>query len=89
MHWLVSLKLSAYAVANWADPLYRLVAYFVVFWVNGFSPSDLRVAQQDGGYFEKGSSDFINGRGQRINADKQIDALGQAQSIGEHSIRPM
>ncbi|KAK7037531.1 hypothetical protein VNI00_011023 [Paramarasmius palmivorus] len=80
---LVDAKLLSYSYleAGMIECIGSLVAYFVVFWVNGFSPSDLRVAQQDGGYFEKGSPDFINGRGQRINADKQIDALGQAQSI--------
>jgi len=77
-----------------------LVSYFVVFYKNGFSPSDLRRAQTTGGlyitlglvqtilkyafsgYFVKGSPDFINSRGQTINASDQVDAFGQAQSIG-------
>lgn len=31
-----------------ADLLHRLVAYFVVFFKSGFSPSDLRIAQAAG-----------------------------------------
>lgn len=34
-------------------------------------------------YFTKSSPDFINSRGRSIVASSQIDALGQAQSIGE------
>lgn len=37
--------------------------------------------QQDPGFFKKDSPDFINSRGQVISASKQVDALGQAQSI--------
>lgn len=79
----------------------RLIAYFVVFYNAGFSPSDAVRAQRAGGntnlfsllmsvllkiyvppgYFQKGAPDFINSRGQVINADQQIDALAQAQSI--------
>ncbi|THG94387.1 hypothetical protein EW026_g7073 [Hermanssonia centrifuga] len=58
-----------------------LVAYFVVFFKNGFSPSDLRKAQLNGDYFSKTSPDFVNGRGQTIDANQQVEALAQAQSI--------
>ena len=34
------------------------------------------------GYFVKGCPDFINGRGQVLTAQQQIDALAKAQSIG-------
>lgn len=33
-------------------------------------------------YFTKSSPDFVNSRGQKISASDQIDAFGQAQSIG-------
>jgi sodium/potassium-transporting ATPase subunit alpha len=33
-------------------------------------------------YFTKTSPDFVNDRGQTINANKQVDAFAQAQSIG-------
>ncbi|EEB90201.1 hypothetical protein MPER_11622, partial [Moniliophthora perniciosa FA553] len=80
---LVDAKLLSYSYleAGMIECIGSLVAYFVVFWVNGFSPRDLRAAQQGGGFFVKGSPDFINGRGESISADKQVDALGQAQSI--------
>ncbi|KAI3615969.1 p-type cation-transporting atpase [Moniliophthora roreri] len=82
---LVDAKLLSYSYleAGMIECIGSLVAYFVVFWVNGFSPRDLHVAQQAGGFFEKGSPDFINGRGGSISADKQVDAFGQAQSIGK------
>ncbi|GJE88013.1 aminophospholipid-transporting P-type ATPase [Phanerochaete sordida] len=80
---LVDAKLLSYAYleAGLIEMVGALVAYFVVFWKNGFSPSDLRKAQLNGQYFEKSSADFVNGRGQAISASKQIDALAQAQSI--------
>ncbi|KAI0093821.1 aminophospholipid-transporting P-type ATPase [Irpex rosettiformis] len=80
---LVDNKLLSYAYleAGLIEVLGALVAYFVVFWKSGFSPSDLRTAQQAGLYFTKSSPDFVNGRGQIIHASKQVDALAQAQSI--------
>ncbi|KAI0345042.1 aminophospholipid-transporting P-type ATPase [Trametopsis cervina] len=85
---LVDGKLLSYAYleAGMIETIGALVAYFVVFWKGGFSPSDLRKAQQAGCivfsvYFAKSSPDFINGRGETIVASKQIDALAQAQSI--------
>ncbi|KAJ3786917.1 aminophospholipid-transporting P-type ATPase [Lentinula aff. detonsa] len=80
---LVDLKLLSYSYleAGLIETLGALVAYFVVFFKNGFSPSDLRRAQQATVYFIKGAPDFINGRGQTINDSQQINALGQAQSI--------
>ncbi|KAJ3728358.1 aminophospholipid-transporting P-type ATPase [Lentinula raphanica] len=86
---LVDLKLLSYSYleAGLIETLGALVAYFVVFFKNGFSPSDLRRAQQSTGltnpYFTKGAPAFINYRGQSIDDTQQIDALGQAQSIGE------
>jgi sodium/potassium-transporting ATPase subunit alpha len=72
----------------------------VVFFREGFAPSDLVKAQKAGStsdifffdhnlilniyflvYFLKDSPDFINFRGQTINAAHQVDALGQAQSM--------
>lgn len=80
---LVDGKLLSYAYleAGVIEMVGALVAYFVVFFKNGFSPSDLRKAQSAGIYFTKSSLDFVNGRGQVIHADKQVDALAQAQSI--------
>lgn len=59
-----------------------LVSYFVVFYKQGFSPTDLRKAQQVGVYFVKGAPDFVNYKGQSLDATKQINAFAQAQSIG-------
>ncbi|KAJ3541875.1 hypothetical protein NM688_g6031 [Phlebia brevispora] len=81
---LVDAKLLSYAYleAGVIEMAGALVAYFVVFWKSGFSPSDLRKAQQTNNkYFAKGSPDFINGRGQIIDASQQVDALAKAQGI--------
>ncbi|KAF8162822.1 aminophospholipid-transporting P-type ATPase [Crassisporium funariophilum] len=80
---LVDGKLLSYAYleAGMIETLACLIAYFVVFFKNGFSPADLRTAQQNGSYFTKSSPDFINSRGRAINAQDQIDAFGQAQGI--------
>ncbi|EMD34329.1 hypothetical protein CERSUDRAFT_117207 [Gelatoporia subvermispora B] len=83
---LVDGKLLSYSYieAGLIETLGTLVAYFVVFFKNGFSPSDLRKAQQASihqAYFTNSSPDFINYRGEVITASKQVDALAQAQSI--------
>ncbi|KAF9036806.1 aminophospholipid-transporting P-type ATPase [Panaeolus papilionaceus] len=88
---LVDGKLLSYAYleAGMIEMLACLVAYFVVFFKNGFTPSDLRHAQSNGCkprnppvlYFTSSSPPFTNSRGQVISASKQVDALGQAQSI--------
>jgi sodium/potassium-transporting ATPase subunit alpha len=80
---LVDGKLLSYAYleAGLIETLGALVAYFVVFYKGGFSPSDLRRAQVSGNYFTKTSPDFMNSRGQTITASKQVDSFGQAQSI--------
>ncbi|PSR80296.1 hypothetical protein PHLCEN_2v6768 [Hermanssonia centrifuga] len=80
---LVDGKLLSYAYleAGVIEMVGSLVAYFVVFFKNGFSPSDLRKAQLNGDYFSKTSPDFVNGRGQTIDANQQVEALAQAQSI--------
>jgi len=80
---LVDGKLLSYAYleAGLIETLASLVAYFVVFFRNGFSPADLVRAQKNGSFFTSTSPDFINGRGRIINANSQVDALGQAQSI--------
>ncbi|KJA21119.1 hypothetical protein HYPSUDRAFT_42489 [Hypholoma sublateritium FD-334 SS-4] len=80
---LVDIKLLSYAYleAGMIETLACLVAYFVVFFKKGFTPTDLRHAQKNGSYFTKSSPDFINSRGQTISAFDQVDALAQAQSI--------
>ncbi|KAJ7915024.1 aminophospholipid-transporting P-type ATPase [Mycena leptocephala] len=83
---LVDGKLLSYAYleAGVIEMLGTLVAYFVVFFNSGFSPSDLRKAQKTlvrPPYFTSGAPDFINGRGQTITGSEQVDALGKAQSI--------
>ncbi|KAI0355099.1 aminophospholipid-transporting P-type ATPase [Trametes cingulata] len=86
---LVDGKLLSYAYleAGVIEMVGALVAYFVVFFKNGFTPGDLRRAQTaltDSPpitYFTKSSPDFVNSRGEVISASKQVDALGQAQSI--------
>ncbi|CDO71883.1 hypothetical protein BN946_scf184940.g30 [Trametes cinnabarina] len=77
----------AYLEAGLIEMAGGLVAYFVVFLKNGFTPGDLRRAQSaltaspSITYFTKSSPDFTNSRGQVISASKQVDALAQAQSI--------
>ncbi|KAF8881938.1 aminophospholipid-transporting P-type ATPase [Gymnopilus junonius] len=80
---LVDGKLLSYAYleAGMIETLASLVAYFVVFFKNGFSPSDLKRAQKAGSYFTNGSADFINYKGQTLSAHQQVDALAQAQGI--------
>ncbi|KAF5373122.1 hypothetical protein D9758_001480 [Tetrapyrgos nigripes] len=80
---LVDGKLLSYSYleAGMIETIAALVAYFVVFFKNGFTPFDLRIAQQNGNYFVKHSPDFINTKGRVLTADDQVDALGQAQSI--------
>ncbi|CAA7265292.1 unnamed protein product [Cyclocybe aegerita] len=80
---LVDSKLLSYAYleAGLIEMIGCLVAYFVVFFKHGFSPADLKKAQATGSYFTSKSPDFINRRGQTIDAQGQVDAVGQAQSI--------
>ncbi|KAH9857520.1 aminophospholipid-transporting P-type ATPase [Lenzites betulinus] len=86
---LVDSKLLSYAYleAGMIETIGALVAYFVVFFKNGFTPGDLRTAQKaltaspSITYFEKSSPDFVNSRGETLSATKQVDALAQAQSI--------
>jgi len=82
---LVDLQLLSYSYleAGLIETIGSLVAYFVVFFKNGFSPNDLRRAQKhtNPAFFLSGSPDFINYRGQTIGAAQQITALGEAQSI--------
>ncbi|KZP01143.1 aminophospholipid-transporting P-type ATPase [Calocera viscosa TUFC12733] len=91
---LVDGKLLSYAYLEVGviEMLGALVAYFVVFYKAGFSPYDLRRAQAAGSsansitYFQAGSPDFVNARGQTLNGSQQYDALAQAQSITYLSI---
>ncbi|KAI0713643.1 aminophospholipid-transporting P-type ATPase [Earliella scabrosa] len=86
---LVDTKLLSYAYleAGLIEFAGALAAYFVVFLKNGFTPGDLRRAQSaltaepPITYFQDDSPDFVNSRGETISASKQVDALGQAQSI--------
>ncbi|PCH38584.1 aminophospholipid-transporting P-type ATPase [Wolfiporia cocos MD-104 SS10] len=81
---LVDGKLLSYSYleAGMIETIGALVAYFVVFYKSGFTPADLRTAQQSSTtYFEKSSPDFTNSRGQVISASQQVEAFGKAQSI--------
>ncbi|KAH9948142.1 aminophospholipid-transporting P-type ATPase [Amylocystis lapponica] len=81
---LVDSKLLSYSYleAGVIEMLGALVSYFVVFYKSGFSPSDLRRAQSSSTeYFTKSSPDFMNSRGQVLDASKQVEAFGKAQSI--------
>ncbi|KAJ7577471.1 aminophospholipid-transporting P-type ATPase [Mycena floridula] len=80
---LVDSKLLSYAYleAGIIEMVGALVAYFVVFFKNGFTPTDLRKAQQEATFFTKSSPDFVNSRGSVLTASDQVDALAQAQSI--------
>ncbi|KAF9464625.1 aminophospholipid-transporting P-type ATPase [Collybia nuda] len=71
----------AYLEAGIIETLAAMISYFVVFYKNGFSPSELRATQNAGIYYLSSSPDFQNSRGQTITASQQIDALAQAQSI--------
>ncbi|KAF7294583.1 Cation-ATPase-N domain-containing protein [Mycena indigotica] len=80
---LVDSKLLSYAYleAGMIEMLACLVAYFVVFFKAGFSPSDLQKAQKAGSFFLKSSPDFINYKGQVLSASQQVEAFARAQSI--------
>jgi len=84
---LVDSKLLSYAYleAGVIEMLASLVGYFVVFFKSGFTPSDLRRAQQafttSDPFFTKTSPDFINYQGRAISAADQVTALAKAQSI--------
>lgn len=81
---LVDGKLLSYSYmeAGVIEMLGALVAYFVVFYKNGFTPTDLRMAQSSKTtYFTKSSPDFTNSRGQIIGSSQQVEAFAKAQSI--------
>ncbi|KAI0035024.1 aminophospholipid-transporting P-type ATPase [Vararia minispora EC-137] len=80
---LVDNKLLSYSYleAGMIETIGALVAYFVIFFIRGFSPNDLSRAQRAGGYFTKSSPDFINYRGESLNGDQQVEALAQAQGL--------
>jgi len=86
---LVDGKLLSYAYLEVGviEMLGALVAYFVVFYKAGFSPYDLRKAQNAASgsnpitYFQASSPTFINSRGQALDGAAQYDALAQSQSI--------
>ncbi|KAI0657213.1 aminophospholipid-transporting P-type ATPase [Cubamyces menziesii] len=86
---LVDGKLLSYAYleAGVIEMLGALVAYFVVFFKNGFTPGDLRRAQTALNnhppitYFTKSSPDFVNSRGRVLTGSEQVEALAKAQSI--------
>jgi hypothetical protein len=40
-------------------------------------------------YFTKTSPNFVNARGQTIDAHSQVDAFAQAQSIGKYMLIPL
>ncbi|KAF5349512.1 hypothetical protein D9756_009023 [Leucocoprinus leucothites] len=80
---LVDRNLLSYSYLEFGflEAIAEMVAYFVVFWKNGFTPSDLCQAQKAGVYFVGGAPDFINSAGRILTAAQQVDALGQAQSV--------
>ncbi|RXW15573.1 hypothetical protein EST38_g10279 [Candolleomyces aberdarensis] len=80
---LVDAKLLSYAYleVGMIETIGCLVGYFVVFYRNGFSPSDLQRAQKLGMYFKKDSPDFVNYAGRILDGPHQADAFAQAQSI--------
>jgi len=80
---LVDNKVLSYSYleVGLIETIASMLAYFVVFHKNGFSPNDLRKAQKNGNYFKKDSSNFINYKGQSLNGPQQVEALAQAQSI--------
>jgi sodium/potassium-transporting ATPase subunit alpha len=80
---LVDRKVLSYAYleAGMIEFAAGITAYFVVFATHGFSPSDLRRAQQAGTFFVKGAPAFTNHAGRAIGAQDQIDALARAQGI--------
>lgn len=77
----VNLLSYSYLEAGIIETIAVLVAYFVVFYRRGFSPKELRVAQQAGNYFTTTSPDFHNSRGWTITGPQQEDASAQAKSI--------
>jgi len=80
---LIDWKVLSYSYieAGLIESAGSIVAYFVVFLKNGFTPSDLVRAQRANLYFTASSPNFINDSGRTINAAQQVDALAQAQGI--------
>ncbi|TFK25780.1 aminophospholipid-transporting P-type ATPase [Coprinopsis marcescibilis] len=76
-----NLLTYSYLQAGMIECVGSLLAYFLVFYRNGFTPKDLRQAQAAGLYFKSTSPDYISNAGHVIKASQQVDALGQAQGI--------
>ncbi|KAF5344223.1 hypothetical protein D9756_011250 [Leucocoprinus leucothites] len=80
---LVDRNLLSYSYLEFGiiEAISGMVAYFVVFWKNGFTPSDLFQAQRTGVYFVEDAPNFINNAGRILTAAQQVDAFAQAQSV--------
>ncbi|KXN92000.1 Sodium/potassium-transporting ATPase subunit alpha-1 [Leucoagaricus sp. SymC.cos] len=70
----------AYLEAGIIETISGLLVYFVVFWKCGFTPAEVWNAQKAGVYFVEGAPNFVNSRGQVIDAAHQLDGFAQAQS---------
>ena len=87
---LVDLSLLSYAYLQIGIimTIGSMLAYFTVFYWNGFTPSELIRMQSDtaAGYFVESAPDFINFKGDVRTGHDQREALAQAESIVYWSI---
>jgi hypothetical protein len=63
-----------------------MLAYFVIFNYNHFTPRDLQLAQKAGIYFTDKSPPYTNLAGRVIDSTDQTEALAQAQGMFYMSI---
>jgi len=78
----MEVLLYAYIWGGLIETFFVLLAYFIVFFHLGFTPTDLKNAQSSTTtYFKTVSPPFVNSRGRSIDGWSQRDALAQAQSI--------
>jgi hypothetical protein len=63
-----------------------MMAYFVIFNYNHFTPRDLQIAQKAGIYFTDKSPPYTNLSGRVIDSTDQTEALAQAQGMFYMSI---
>ncbi|KAA1124240.1 hypothetical protein PGTUg99_014896 [Puccinia graminis f. sp. tritici] len=81
-----SLLSYSYLQAGMIETVGCMMAYFVIFNYNHFTPRDLQLAQKAGIYFTDKSPPYTNLAGRVIDSTDQTEALAQAQGMFYMSI---
>ncbi|KNZ44478.1 hypothetical protein VP01_911g1 [Puccinia sorghi] len=81
-----SLLSYSYLQAGMIETVGCMMAYFVIFNYNHFTPRDLQIAQKAGIYFTDNSPPYTNLSGRVIDSTAQTEALAQAQGMFYMSI---